>query len=62
MSSDSDQETSVIEDAERRGRTELWPFWRRVYAQGDPLPRFECRASRPSYHFDEGEPQHRRFL
>lgn len=51
-----DHEASVIEDAERRGRTELWPFWRRVYAQGDPLPRFTPPAGRPSSHFDEGEP------
>ena len=52
----TDHETSVIEDAERRGRTELWPFWRRVYAQGDPLPRFAPPVDRPAYRFDEGEP------
>jgi len=51
-----DHETSVIEDAERRGRTELWPFWRRIYAQGDPLPRFTAPGAPPSYRFDEGEP------
>jgi 1,2-phenylacetyl-CoA epoxidase catalytic subunit len=49
-------EMSVIEDAERRGRTDLWPFWRRAYAHGDPLPRLECRVSRPVHRFDEGEP------
>jgi len=53
---DLDHETSVIEEAERRGRTDLWPFWRRVYAQGDPLPRFTPPESRPAYRFDEGEP------
>ena len=31
-------EMRVIAEAEERGRTELWPFWRRAYAQGDPLP------------------------
>ena len=49
-------EMGAIEDAERRGRTELWPFWRRAYAQGDPLPRFTAPAGRPSHQFDEGEP------
>jgi 1,2-phenylacetyl-CoA epoxidase catalytic subunit len=49
-------EMSVIDDAERRGRTDLWPFWRRAYAQGDPLPRLACRVSRPTYRFDETEP------
>jgi 1,2-phenylacetyl-CoA epoxidase catalytic subunit len=49
-------EMSVIEDAERRGRTDLWPFWRRAYAQGDPLPRLEGQTSRPAHRFDEGEP------
>jgi ring-1,2-phenylacetyl-CoA epoxidase subunit PaaA len=49
-------EMTVIEDAERRGRTELWPFWRRVYAEGDPLPRFTPPADRPRQRFDEGDP------
>jgi ring-1,2-phenylacetyl-CoA epoxidase subunit PaaA len=49
-------EMSEIEDAERRGRTDLWPFWRRIYAQGDPLPRFAPPAGRPAHRFDEGEP------
>ena len=49
-------EMSVIEDAERRGRTARWPFWRRAYAQGDPLPALTCHVSRPTYRFDEGEP------
>ena len=49
-------EMSVIEDAERRGRTGRWPLWRQAYAQGDPLPQLACRVSRPTYRFDEGEP------
>lgn len=47
---------TAIEDAEQRGRTDLWPFWRKVYAQGDPLPKFTCHVSRPAYRFDEDEP------
>ena len=50
-----ESEMTVIEDAEGRGRTELWPFWRRVYAQGDPLPALACQVSRPNYRFAEGE-------
>jgi ring-1,2-phenylacetyl-CoA epoxidase subunit PaaA len=46
---------NVIEDAERRGRTELWPFWRKTYAHGDPLPKLTCSAARPSHRFDEGD-------
>lgn len=34
----------------------LWPFWRRAYAAGDPLPTFAGPTSRPRYRFDEGEP------
>jgi len=49
-------EMTVIDDAEQRGRTDLWPFWRRVYAQGDPLPRFAPPAGRPAHRFDEGDP------
>jgi 1,2-phenylacetyl-CoA epoxidase catalytic subunit len=49
-------EMGVIQDAEERGRTDLWPFWRRAYAQGDPLPRFTCREARPAYRFDEEDP------
>ena len=48
-------EMSVIAEAEERGRTDLWPFWRRVYAQGDPLPKLTCQVSRPTYRFDEGD-------
>ncbi|MBI4636565.1 MAG: phenylacetate-CoA oxygenase subunit PaaI [Candidatus Rokubacteria bacterium] len=48
-------EMSVIEDAERRGRTDLWPFWRKAYAEGDPLPRFGAAVDRPAYRFDEGD-------
>lgn len=49
-------EMDVIRDAEERGRTELWPFWRKAYAQGDPLPRFSAPAGRPRHRFDEGDP------
>ena len=48
-------EMQVIEDAERSGRTDLWPFWRRVYATGDPLPKLECAVSRPTHQFDAGD-------
>jgi 1,2-phenylacetyl-CoA epoxidase catalytic subunit len=41
--------------ATRAGRSDLWPFWRPAYAQGDPLPRLECAVSRPTYRFDEGD-------
>ena len=48
-------ELDVIIDAEERGRTELWPFWRKAYAKGDPLPAFPAPAP-CAYHFDEGDP------
>ena len=48
-------ELDVIRDAEERGRTDLWPFWRRAYADGDPLPKLECEVDRPGYRFEEGE-------
>jgi 1,2-phenylacetyl-CoA epoxidase catalytic subunit len=53
---DRREELREIEDAEQRGRSDLWPFWRRAYARGDPLPRLECTASRPEHRFDEGDP------
>jgi ring-1,2-phenylacetyl-CoA epoxidase subunit PaaA len=49
----SDMDTIV--EAEERGRTGLWPFWRKAYADGDPLPAFPAPASR-AYRFDEGDP------
>ncbi len=49
----SDMDT--IEEAEQRGRTAHWPFWRKAYAQGDPLPKLRCQVSRPAYRFDEGD-------
>ena len=55
MSERMASEMSVIDDAEARGRTELWPFWRPIYAQGDPLPRFAPPATRASHRFDEGD-------
>jgi ring-1,2-phenylacetyl-CoA epoxidase subunit PaaA len=48
-------EMDPIVEAEERGRTELWPFWRKAYAKGDPLPAFPAPASR-AYRFDEGDP------
>lgn len=48
-------EMDLIRDAEERGRTDLWPFWRKAYAQGDPLPRFTAPAGRPRHRFDEGD-------
>ena len=48
-------EMDTILDAEERGRTGLWPFWRKAYANGDPLPAFPAPASR-AYRFDEGDP------
>jgi 1,2-phenylacetyl-CoA epoxidase catalytic subunit len=49
-------EIDPIVEAEERGRTELWPFWRRAYAQGDPLPRLVCPLDRPTHRFDENDP------
>ncbi|MBI3636239.1 MAG: phenylacetate-CoA oxygenase subunit PaaI [Candidatus Rokubacteria bacterium] len=48
-------ELDTIREAEERGRTDLWPFWRKAYAQGDPLPKFPVPA-RPPHRFDEGAP------
>lgn len=56
MSDERARDMRVIDEAEQRGRTDLWPFWRRVYAQGDPLPVLACAVSRPRYRFDEDEP------
>jgi 1,2-phenylacetyl-CoA epoxidase catalytic subunit len=36
--------------------SDLWPLWRRLYAEGDPLPRFTPPADRPPHRFDEGDP------
>jgi ring-1,2-phenylacetyl-CoA epoxidase subunit PaaA len=49
----SDMDTIV--EAEERGRTDLWPFWRKAYAKGDPLPVFPAPAAR-DHRFDEGDP------
>jgi 1,2-phenylacetyl-CoA epoxidase catalytic subunit len=48
-------EMDAIVEAEERGRTDLWPFWRKAYAKGDPLPAFPAPAPR-AYRFDEGDP------
>jgi ring-1,2-phenylacetyl-CoA epoxidase subunit PaaA len=47
-------EIDVLKDTEARAG-DLWPFWRRVYALGDPLPRMTCAVSRPAHRFDEGD-------
>ncbi len=49
-------EMAAIDDAERRGRSDLWPFWRAAYAAGDPLPALGSGARQPAYTFDEGDP------
>jgi 1,2-phenylacetyl-CoA epoxidase catalytic subunit len=49
-------EMGAIAEAEERGRTELWPFWRKAYAKGDPLPRLQGGGGRPTYRFDEDDP------
>ena len=49
-------EPAASQGAAPQGRTELWPFWRKAYAGGDPLPTFACQVERPAYRFDEGEP------
>jgi 1,2-phenylacetyl-CoA epoxidase catalytic subunit len=48
-------EMDEIGEVEERGRTGLWPFWRKVYAQGDPLPAFPAPAPCP-HRFEEGDP------
>jgi 1,2-phenylacetyl-CoA epoxidase catalytic subunit len=36
-------------------RAARWPFWRAAYAEGDPLPRLDCTATRPTHRFDEDD-------
>jgi len=48
-------EAAAVSGAAAPDRRDLWPLWRAAYAQGDPLPKFTCAASRPTYRFDEGE-------
>ncbi len=48
-------EMDTIVEAEERGRAGLWPFWRKAYADGDPLPAFPAPATR-TYRFNEGDP------
>jgi ring-1,2-phenylacetyl-CoA epoxidase subunit PaaA len=42
--------------APKPGRVDLWPFWRKAYAESSPLPELKCQVSRPAYRFDEGDP------
>jgi 1,2-phenylacetyl-CoA epoxidase catalytic subunit len=63
----NDEEFDAIHEAAestRKKGSELWPFWPRIYAQGDPLPELRCSVQRPQYSFDEGEelPQEYRLL
>jgi 1,2-phenylacetyl-CoA epoxidase catalytic subunit len=47
-----------------RAASDEWPFWRRVYAAGDPLPQF-TRGSEPAQHFEAGDalpPEYRELL
>jgi len=48
-------EMDTIVEAEERGRSGLWPFWRKAYATGDPLPAFPAPASQAP-RFDENDP------
>ncbi len=52
---DGVSETAGPVEAEPRGRTALWPFWRRAYAEGDPLPALAPAGSRPAHRFDEDD-------
>jgi len=54
--SQTGSEMGIIADSEERGRTDLWPFWRKAYAKGDPLPRLSGGGGRPTYRFDEDDP------
>lgn len=49
-----EQPGEASERGERVRGARLWPFWTRIYAQGDPLPDLSCKVSRPEYNFDEG--------
>ena len=54
----------LLETKRERGAGR-WPFWPKVYAQGDPLPDLSCTVSRPEYSFDEGDelpPEYRTLL
>jgi ring-1,2-phenylacetyl-CoA epoxidase subunit PaaA len=49
----ADGDNGTAASAARRSGDD-WPFWRRVYASGDPLPRF-TRDTKPAQRFDEGD-------
>ena len=46
-------ERNGLDDRTRGGG--VWPFWTRVYAEGDPLPDLSCRTEREEYRFNEGD-------
>jgi 1,2-phenylacetyl-CoA epoxidase catalytic subunit len=50
-----DEHGEASERGERVRGGGLWPFWTRIYAQGDPLPDLSCKVTRPEYNFDEGD-------
>jgi 1,2-phenylacetyl-CoA epoxidase catalytic subunit len=50
-----DEHSEAFERGERARGCGLWPFWTRIYAQGDPLPDLSCKVSRTEYNFDEGD-------
>jgi 1,2-phenylacetyl-CoA epoxidase catalytic subunit len=56
---DSSIETPGFREAhepdERTRGGGVWPFWTRVYAEGDPLPDLSGSAERSQYSFEEGD-------
>lgn len=48
-------EIDIVTDIPEHGRAGLWPFWRRAYAAGDPLPPFPAPAASRAFRFDEGD-------
>src|SRR5579864_5400033 len=58
LTADDITQDEIGDDAERGERIRgggLWPFWTRIYAQGDPLPDLSCKIDRPEHNFDEGD-------
>lgn len=43
-------------ELEPKAATPRWPFWRKAYARGNPLPTFASPVDRPAYSFDESDP------
>ncbi len=53
--SETEYNQGGIDELRRERGAGLWPFWTRIYAEGDPLPDLSCKISRPEYVFDEGD-------